>query len=47
MHIVVNVLDCNILESEFDPQLHYYIHFQTNMFGKGMSLPLPPPPAMG
>ena len=33
--IGANMVDCNIEESEFKLQSHYYIHFQTN---KGISL---------
>ena len=31
---VANVLGCNIVVSEFELQLRYYIHFQTNTLGK-------------
>ena len=27
---VANDLDCNIVESEFEPQSHYYISFRAN-----------------
>ena len=33
--VVTNVLDCDIVESKFKIQLHYYIHFWTNALGKG------------
>ena len=42
---MANMLDCNIEINEFEPQLHYCIHFQINTFGKGMNLLIPP--AMG
>ena len=35
--VVANVLDCNIIESEFKLQLHYYIRFWTNTLGKSMN----------
>ena len=35
--IVVNVLDCDIGASEFELQLRYYVHFQTNTPEKGMN----------
>ena len=35
---MVNVLDCDIVVSKFDPQSHYYTHFQTNTLEKGMNL---------
>ena len=31
MGVVANVLDYNIVVSEFKHQLHYYVHFQTNI----------------
>ena len=27
--VVVNIMNCNVIESEFELQSHYYIHFQT------------------
>ena len=33
---MANVLDCSIVESEFELQLPYYVHFRTNTLGKGM-----------
>ena len=38
--VVVNVLDCDIVVSEFELLSHYYIHFRTNnnTIGKGMNL---------
>ena len=35
--IMVEVLDCRIVVSEFELQLRYYIHFRTNTLGKGMN----------
>ena len=29
-----NVLNCDIVVSEFKPQLHFYVHFWTNILGK-------------
>ena len=34
---MASVLDCNLEISNFKSQLHYYIHFRTNTFGKSMS----------
>ena len=34
--VVVNVLNCNIVINEFELQLHYYDHFQTNTLGKSL-----------
>ena len=34
--IVVNMLDCNIVVSQFKLQLPYHIHFQTNTLRKSM-----------
>ena len=34
--VVANVLDYEIVISEFEPQSSYYVHFQTNIFRKGM-----------
>ena len=39
--VVVNVLTCDIVVTEFELQLCYYVHFWTNILGNGMS-----PPAM-
>ena len=36
--IVANVLDSNIVASEFEHQSRYYIHFQTNTLRKGINL---------
>ena len=35
-NVVANVLDCNIIVSEFKLHLHYYVHFWTNTLGKDM-----------
>ena len=34
---MVKMMDCEIVESEFELQLRYYVHFQTNTLGKGMN----------
>ena len=34
--LVANVLDCDIVVSEFEFQLRYYVHFWTNILEKGM-----------
>ena len=34
--IVVNVLDCYIMKSEFEPQFRYYVHFRTKILRKGV-----------
>ena len=34
--LVVKVMDCEIIVSEFVLQSHYYVHFQANTLGKGM-----------
>ena len=45
---MVKVLDGNLKESEFEIQLHYYVHFRTNNLEEGMnSLIIPPTLAMG
>ena len=36
--VVVNMLNCNIVVSEFEPQLSYYVHFYTNNLREGMSV---------
>ena len=33
--LVANTLDCDIVVREFKLQLGYYIHFETNILGKG------------
>ena len=35
--VMVKALDCGIVESEFELQLLYYVHFWTNTLGKGMN----------
>ena len=39
--IVANVLNCNIMLSEFKLWSHYYVYFQTNTLGKGINLFIP------
>ena len=39
--VVANVLDCDVTVSEFELQLHYYVHFRTNILRKSMN-PLTP-----
>ena len=39
--IVAKVLNCDIVVSEFKLQWSYYVHFWTNIVGKGINLPLP------
>ena len=34
---MVNVLDCNIIVSEFELQSRYFVHFRTRTFQKGMN----------
>ena len=34
---MVKALDCGIVVSEFELQSHYYVHFRTNILGKGMN----------
>ena len=34
--VLVNVLNCNIVVSEFELQSCYYVDFWTNTHGKGM-----------
>ena len=36
--IVANVLECKIVESEFELHLRNYIHFWINSLGKSMNL---------
>ena len=35
---MANILDCDIVVTEFKLQLHYYDHFQANTLGKSMNL---------
>ena len=37
-----NVLNCDIVVSEFELQSFYYVNFRTNSFRKGMNTPYPP-----
>ena len=37
--VVVNLLDGDIVQSEFKYQMRYYIHFRTNIPGKGFESP--------
>ena len=30
-------MDCGIVISEYELQLRYYVHFQTNILGEGMN----------
>ena len=39
--VVANVLDCDIVGSEFELESHYHVHFQTNAPGKGMKPLIP------
>ena len=34
--VMVNVLACNTVVSEFELQLRYYVHYQANTFGSGL-----------
>ena len=34
---MVKAMDCEIIVSEFELQLRYYVHFQTNTLEKGMN----------
>ena len=43
--VMVKAMDYGIVESEFELQSCYYIHFRTNTLGKGMNLLILP--AMG
>ena len=43
--VMVNMQDCEIIESEFKLQSCYYIHFRTNNLEKSMNLLILP--AMG
>ena len=35
--VMVKAMDCEIVVSEFELQLRYYVHFRTNTRGKGMN----------
>ena len=45
--VMANILNCDIVVSEFRLQSHYYIHFQTYILEKGMNSFTHPPSAMG
>ena len=34
---MVKTMDCEIVVSEFELQLRYYVHFRANTLGKGMN----------
>ena len=36
--VVVNVLECEIVEGKFEFKSSYCVHFRTNAFGKDMNL---------
>ena len=36
--VMAKELNCVVEESEFEVQLHYYVHFRTNTLWKGMNL---------
>ena len=38
---LANVMDCDIIVSDFQLKSPYYVHFQTNTLKKGMSLLIP------
>ena len=38
---MVNMLDCHIIVSEFEVQLHFYIPFWTNVLRKGINTIIP------
>ena len=35
--VILKVLDCGIVVSEFEFQKRYYVYFRTNTLGKGMN----------
>ena len=35
--VMVKVMDCGIVVSEFELQSRYYVHFRANTLGKGMN----------
>ena len=35
--LMTNMLHCDLEVNKFEIHLHYYIHFGTNSFGKGMN----------
>ena len=40
--VLVNVLDCDNIVSEFEIQSDYYVLFQTNTLGKSLNLLISP-----
>ena len=40
--VMLKVMDCGIVESEFELQSRYYVHFQTNALGGKYEPPYPP-----
>ena len=38
---MIDVLDCDIIESEFEFQSSYYVHFQIDALEKGIKPPYP------
>ena len=40
--VMVKVMECEIVVSEFELQSRYYVHFQANTLGKCMNPPYPP-----
>ena len=42
MGVVANMLDSDIIVSEFKLQSCYYVHFQINTVGKGVNPLIPP-----
>ena len=38
--LVAEVLDCDIIVSEFELKSHYYVHFRTKTLEKSMTPPL-------
>ena len=39
---MAKVLNCGLNVTEFDPQSRYYVHFRSNILGKGMTPLIPP-----
>ena len=40
--VMAIVLDCDIVISKSEVQLHYFVHFRTTTLGKGMNPLIPP-----
>ena len=40
--VMVKAMDCEIVESEFEFQLRYYVHFRANTLEKGIEPSYPP-----